>query len=286
MQATDNTARPKIVYKTGSAATETQYHIVSPTNTLDSGECHETGTGVDDKKIYTCKYTGSSLSGVNLFKSYVTAYTDYATNPGTAQTYDTNSGGVTIAANSVPTVTLAPADDTFVNVATDPLTITFSDPIYADSSGTAFTDETVANILTLNTKGPDGLGIGFDATIVDEVITLTPKDTLPNDSIYFAISDAWYYGANAVKTQGTVQTALFTVDTITPTVTASSTDTMQLTFPVISATLPLPCRESVTLCIRGFRCRKMLRRNNQTPRPPALLSRMFFLTARTPTTVL
>ena len=69
-------ARPEIkskAEKSGSTSvTEFQYDIVSSTTNLADGDCKETGTGNNDGKIYTCRYTGSSLSGSNLFKTYAT----------------------------------------------------------------------------------------------------------------------------------------------------------------------------------------------------------------------
>ena len=105
VEADDDTARPDIVYKTSASADETQYDIVAAVGSvLASGDCKPNSAGT----TYICMYTGSGLSGSNLFKSYVTAYTDLATNTGDAQSYSTNAGGVTLSTDSAPTISYVP----------------------------------------------------------------------------------------------------------------------------------------------------------------------------------
>ena len=55
--ADDSTARPELFYRIGD--TETQYDIIS-SGTPASGDCVASGTGADDGRQYTCRYTVQS----------------------------------------------------------------------------------------------------------------------------------------------------------------------------------------------------------------------------------
>ena len=64
--ADNATARPEIFYRIGG--TDTQYDIIA-SGTPASGDCIESGTGVNDQKQYTCRYTVASTdSGLFLLK--------------------------------------------------------------------------------------------------------------------------------------------------------------------------------------------------------------------------
>ena len=52
----DSIGFPHIVYRVGAVGAETRYDIVADTATLASGDCQETGTEANDKKVYTCRY--------------------------------------------------------------------------------------------------------------------------------------------------------------------------------------------------------------------------------------
>ena len=216
VEATDSTARPEIKYQTSSSASAVQYDIVAAGSDLSSGECKPNSTGTK----YSCKYTGTGLSGTNLFKTYITAYTDIATNAGTAQTYDSNAGGVTIANNVAPTLTYNPADSAYVGDNTTNITITASSALYADSSGTAFTDTTIDALITLKEDDASGDDIAKGVTISGNVITIDPNSNLEDGTVYVAISNGWYYGLNPTKSQGTASNVSFTVDTAVPTVSS------------------------------------------------------------------
>ena len=218
VESDGGTARPKIVYKTNSSASEEQYDIVAAGSTLASGDCKPNSTGT----VYSCMYTGSSLSGTNLFKTYITNYTDLATNAGDAQTYSTNAGGVTISNNVKPSILYNPVDSGFTNTNTTNITIIFNSAIYADSTGTAFTNTTIDDIITLKVTNSGGTDIDFGATIAGNTITIDPDNNLADGVVYVGLSNGWYYGANPTKTQGTAENITFTVDTAAPTLTISA----------------------------------------------------------------
>ena len=218
----DDTTDSVYAYQFGG--TEYQYDIIADDGTLATGDCQETGTGNSDGKVYTCLYTGSSLPENTLFKTFVVQYADVADNGGTAQTYSTNSGGVTYATPTAPTLSFSPADNAYSTDNTIDITITASAALYADSTGTAFTDSgsnAIDDILTLKTTDENGTDIDFDATISGNTITIDPDNNLAEGVVYVAISNGWYYGGYLNhKIQGSASNASFTVDTIAPTISS------------------------------------------------------------------
>ena len=198
VEADNDTARPKIVYKTSASADETQYDIVAVGSTLASGDCKPNSAGT----TYICMYTGSGLSGSNLFKSYVTAYTDLATNAGDAQSYSTNAGGVTLSTDTAPTISYTPTNNGYTNDNTANITISSTAAIYADAAGVVFSNTTIDSIITLKEDDASGDDIDFTATISGATITVNPDSNLADGVVYVAISDGWYYGANPTKTRG------------------------------------------------------------------------------------
>ena len=230
--ANDSTAKPGIWYKTSSSATEVQYDIISSGN-LATGDCKAiTGTSV-----YSCMYTGSSLSGSNLFKSYVKSFSDLSGNSGTAQNYSSNTGGVTLSANAAPTISYTPANSAYTNDNTTNITITATSTLYKDSSGTSFSNTDIDDILTLKETNVSGDDIDFTATISGNTITINPDNNLADGVVYVAISNAWYYGVNPTKTQGTASSASFTVDTAAPTATISGQPTNTNNTTTLSVTV-------------------------------------------------
>ena len=219
--ANDSTAEPGIWYKTSSSATEVQYDIIA-SGTLSSGDCKNIGTNTNTNKIYSCRYTGASLSNTNLFKSYAKAYTDEAGNTGTAQSYSTNTNGVTFSANAAPSITYTPTNNSHTNDNTINITIGSTSTLYSNSTGTTFTDTTIDDIITLKEDDASGDNIAFGATISGNTITVDPDSTLEDGVVYVALSSAWYYGVNPTKTQGTASSASFTVDTAAPTLTIAA----------------------------------------------------------------
>ena len=219
--ANDSTARPEIVYKTSSSASETQYTIIA-SGTLSSGDCKNIGTNANTNKIYSCRYTGSGLSGSNLFKTYITTYTDEAGNSGVAQSYTTNAGGVTFSTNAAPSFTYSPANNAHTNDNTTNITITATSTLYKDSSGTSFSNTDIDDIITLKEDDSSGDAIAFGATISGNVITIDPDSNLEDGTVYVALSNGWYYGVNPTKTQGSTSSSSFVVDTAAPTLTIST----------------------------------------------------------------
>ena len=218
--ANDSTAEPGIWYKTSASAAEVQYDIIA-SGTLSSGDCKNIGTNANTNKIYSCRYTGSSLSNTNLFKSYAKTYTDEAGNTGTAQSYSTNTNGVTFSTNAAPSITYTPANNAHTNDNTINITVGSTSTLYKDSSGTSFSNTDIGDIITLKEDDSSGDDIDFTATISGNTITINPDSTLEDGVVYVAISNAWYYGVNPTKTQGTTSSASFTVDTAAPTATLS-----------------------------------------------------------------
>ena len=206
------TARPKVVYRTSSSANETQYDIISDSDTLATGDCK----AITGSSVYACKYTGTGLSGTNLFKTYTTSFADGFGNSGTAQTYATNTDGVTMAANMAPSISFTPATGTITNDASIAVSISSTGALYSSASGIAFTNTTIDDIVMLKTTNADGTNISFDATISGTTITIDPDSDLADGVVYVGISDGWYYGANPTKTRGSASNASFTVDGTVP----------------------------------------------------------------------
>ena len=111
---------------------------------------------------------------------------------------------------TAPTVTIAPADGTTVTDNTQDITLTFSEAIVKDASGTAFADADLAGILTLKSTDASGTDIAYSATINADAtaITLDPTDNLADGVVYAAITDGYYDGSG---NQGSATTASFTV---------------------------------------------------------------------------
>ena len=111
---------------------------------------------------------------------------------------------------TAPTVTIAPADGTTVTDNTQDITLTFSEAIVKDSSGTAFADADLAGILTLKSTDASGADIAYSATINADAtaITIDPADDLADGVVYAAITDGYYDGSG---NQGSAATASFTV---------------------------------------------------------------------------
>ena len=93
------------------------------------------------------------------------------------------------------------------NATDENFTVAFSEAIYADSSGTAFTNTTIGNIVTLKNNGPSGTDIAAAVTISGNTITINPTDDISPGStyVYIGISDGWYFGSGGTKTQGTAE---------------------------------------------------------------------------------
>ena len=144
-------ARPKIVYRIGSSGTETQYDIIA-TGSLASGDCKANS----DNSVYTCWYDGVGSEDGN-FKSYVTAYTDAAGNAGSAQTYATLTGSVTMSPVLTATITVPGGSARSKDIAVSNVT-----------SGAAATYKLITNADCTSTNYSAGAGSGDTLTVSNE----------------------------------------------------------------------------------------------------------------------
>ena len=104
MPSNTASARPEIFYRIGS--TDTQYDIIAA-GTPDDGDCIESGTGNDDEKQYTCRYTVKSTDSGSFAVKVGTNTTDKAGNAlSSAYTHATT---LTLD-NTVPTVSTVLVD--------------------------------------------------------------------------------------------------------------------------------------------------------------------------------
>ena len=113
-------ARPELFYRIGS--TDTQYDVIS-SGTPDDGDCIESGTGNDDEKQYTCRYTVKSTDSGSFAVKVGTNTADKAGN--TVATAYTHATTLTLD-NTVPTISTVLVDGTT-------LTVTMSENVYAAS---------------------------------------------------------------------------------------------------------------------------------------------------------
>ena len=120
----------------------------------------------------------------------------------------------------------SPAADVIEQDADTTITISFDRAVYADATGTVFTDTTLQNVVSLHTINADGKTIPFTASIsADNMeIAVDPTNTLSDGAVYVAMSDAYYDGDGL---QGDAASTIFFVaaappaDTTAPTVTFS-----------------------------------------------------------------
>ena len=118
--------------------------------------------------------------------------------------------------NAAPGVTFNPEsgriDDTGGN-----LILSFSEAVYSDSSGTAFTETTLAELIDLREDDESGAPIPFTVSIDQDsdTVTIDPTGTLPLRA-WVRVKDGYY---DTVGNEGGAATAAFTLDTTRPTVT-------------------------------------------------------------------
>ena len=191
-------ARPKIVYRIGSSGTETQYDIIT-SGSLASGDC----IADSDNDVYTCRYDTDGSDDGN-FKSYATAYADPAGNSGTAQTYASLSGAVTLYPTLTATITIpagsAQSKDIAISGVTNGAAVTYklissatcNSTNYGAGSGTALTvSNTGTGSVTVSSESDNGDYLCLKLTRVG--------------------STTAYIGSDAIAG----------IDTTTPTITAS-----------------------------------------------------------------
>ena len=118
--------------------------------------------------------------------------------------------------NAGPTVAFIPETGRISDVGGD-LTLTFSESVYSDSSGTPFTEATLAGLIDLRKDDQSGAPITFSGSVDQDntTVTIDPTGPLPAQT-WVRVNDGYY---DTVGNEGGVATAAFTVDTIRPTVT-------------------------------------------------------------------
>ena len=213
-------ARPELRYKIGTATAQ-RFHVVAHGTTLQSGDCRPDAATPAD--VYECLYTPVSADSGNFDFRVGTGTTDTDSNA-LAAAY-THTAKILID-NTAPTVSFSPGNGGYTNNASATITLTFSEPVFANDSATAFTDSGAAGIVTLKRTSAAGPNIGFSAAVTttgsdaNKKITVTPSSNLSEGKVYVAVSNAHY---DAAGNQGTASNATFTVDTTAPTVVTAST---------------------------------------------------------------
>ena len=173
--------------------------------------------------MYECLYTPVSADSGNFDFRVGTNTTDTDSNA-LAPAY-THTAKILID-NTAPTVSFSPGNGGYTNNASATITLTFSEPVFANDSATAFTNSGAAGIVTLKRTSATGPNISFSAAVTtsgsdaNKKITLTPSSNLSEGKVYVAVSNAHY---DAAGNQGTASNATFTVDTTAPTVVTAST---------------------------------------------------------------
>ena len=139
------------------------------------------------------------------------------------------------------TVTFSPANGARTNANAGNITLTFSEAVYKDASGTEFGATDLGSLIELKVTDDNGSAIGFAATINDAntVVTVNPDANLADGDVYVEVGSGFYDGTG---NQGTSVNATFTVDTAAPTVSSASVTgkTLTVTFSEAMKTSPLP----------------------------------------------
>ena len=117
---------------------------------------------------------------------------------------------VTIDSEDMLLPTFSPANGETETDAGANITLTFSEAIRKDDSGTDFVNSDLSSILTLRETNSSGATINYAATIntAKTVITIDPSANLADGKVYVAISNAYYDGNG---NQGSQASATFTV---------------------------------------------------------------------------
>ena len=118
--------------------------------------------------------------------------------------------------NTAPTVIFNPETGRIGDVGGN-LILSFSEAVYSDSGRTAFTEATLAGLIDLKEDDENGGPIPFTASIDrdDDTVTIDPTAALPLVT-WVRVRNAYH---DTVGNAGLQTTAIFTVDTIRPTVT-------------------------------------------------------------------
>ena len=121
--------------------------------------------------------------------------------------------------NAAPTVIFSPASGR-IDDAGGNLTLTFAEAAYSDSSRTAFTASTLADLIDLKAENESGADIPFTATIDNDndTVTIDPTGTLPIRT-WVRVMSSYYDTVGNAGNAGLAATAIFVLDTTRPTVT-------------------------------------------------------------------
>ena len=254
-----NTARPAIKSKaqrnSSDTITEFQYDTIA-TGTLASEDCQETGTGSDDKKIYSCRYTTpNTLTGWNDLKVYVTNFTDLAGNAGTAETYAgvTDSVGVS-QTPAAPSFSFTLSEGGFTKPTVDGNFIfTINTQLYAvagcaDSSKVGVHQDIVNEVRVGSVDGSEYSGYipGVSAFSGGQHLFNFQFTTPLTDGTYwYGVTDQWWYKDSNNDdrcTQGALTGRTLTVDGTVPTMSSvtavHTTVTVTMSEPVYASTTP------------------------------------------------
>ena len=224
LKAADSTARPAIksqAKKTGTATvSEFQYRIINANESLAHGRCRPNAAA----SAFTCMYTADrNLTGVNVFKTYATAFKDLAGNAGTGQDYDDvlTTVNITPDATEVPKVQFTPSDGAVTSNVSGNILVSFAAPVFAGTDGRKFSNLSIDDIITLNVNGSNVSVPGDNITVLNNtgnvVATIDPSSDFSNgDRVTVSVSDDWYYGVGIPKSKGTEAQAVFTVDSRKP----------------------------------------------------------------------
>ena len=137
-----------------------------------------------------------------------------------------------------------PENEEVVDSVVTDVIISFDNPVYADTTQTVFTGDTLANIITFKTDDANGADIPFSATINPEntAVTVSPTTTLESGTVYIAIADGYY---NEGGEQGDAAVATFSVSvpeapesTETQEATEEASEPEDTTAPTVSAITP------------------------------------------------
>ena len=181
-----------------------------------------TTSGSNANKVVTINPSSDLDDGV-VYVAVSNAYYDAQGNQGAAAnvtfTIDTTAPTVSFKLGDVALTGTVYSNDSDGNIV-----LTFSEAVYADATTTAFTSDTVDDIITLTEDDADGDAIGFAVTVTtsgsnaNKVVTINPSSDLDDGVVYVAVSNGFY---DAQGNQGAAANVTFTIDTTAPTVTFS-----------------------------------------------------------------
>ena len=152
----------------------------------------------------------------------------------------------------VPTVSFSPSSGT--KGPSTNIVLTFSEAVYADAAGTAFTDSTAAALLELRQTDASGTAIAFAAKVAtsgtdaNRKFTIDPASDLPDGDVYAKIGAAFY---DAATNQGAAATATFAVDATAPAFSSASASAdgrdVTVTFSEALSKTDLPSASAFTI---------------------------------------